>query len=157
MPVCVILAVILLSVFMISGCSSGNNVETNTAETTGNPGTDSNESESNSPSGQSKSEQALEQAKADGKPVLLKFGSGTCAPCIEIDKNIEIIRPEYEGKAAIITVDLNDRSEYDFAMEYNIQTIPTTIFFRKDGTIANSFVGVLTPEQLRNDLDSIIQ
>lgn len=106
--------------------------------------------------GPSNSEQALEQARAQGKPVLLKFGSGQCAPCVEIDKNIDAIRPEYDGKAAFIVVDLNDRSEYPFAMEYDVQTIPTTIFFKKDGTVANGYVGVMTPEQLRNELNSII-
>jgi thioredoxin-like negative regulator of GroEL len=106
--------------------------------------------------GTSPSEAALAQAKAEGKPVLLKFGSGKCVPCIEIDKNINAIKPEYEGKAAIIIVDLNDPSEYDFAMEYNIETIPTTIFFKKDGTIAKGYVGVMTPDELRNELNSIL-
>ena len=107
-------------------------------------------------SGTSPSKVLLERAKAEGKPVLLKFGSGMCLPCIEIDENINRIRPEYEGKVAFIIVDLNDRSEYPFAMEYRVETIPTTIFFRKDGSIANGYVGVLTQEELRNELNSLL-
>lgn len=104
----------------------------------------------------SKSKQALEQARAQGMPVLLKFGSSQCLPCIQIDKNIEEVRQEYEGRVAFIIVEVNDRSEYPLAMEYNIQTIPTTFFLRNDGTAASGYAGVMTSEQLRNELNSIL-
>jgi len=163
----VLVMLALLAGLLITGCGgesgdkeSPESTEDSAVEDAGgnepvevDPGQMSSTPESTGPSN---SEQALEQARAEGKPALLKFGSGTCLPCIQIDENIEEVRPEYEGKAAIIIVDLNDRSEYDLAMEYNIQTIPTTIFFKKDGSIANGYVGVMTPEQLRNELNSII-
>lgn len=104
----------------------------------------------------SASEQAIEQAKAEGKPVLLKFGSGTCQPCIEIDRNIEEVRPGYEGRVAFVIVNVNDRSEYPLCMEYGLQTIPTTVFIKSDGTPQNGFVGVMTADQLREQLDSLL-
>lgn len=162
-----VLAFVLLALPVLSGCGTDSGKEESSQSTEGSVSEDANANEpvevepgqaSTTPesTGPSNSEQALEQAKAEGKPALLKFGSGTCAPCIEIDKNIDAIKPEYDGKAAFIIVDLNDRSEYDFAMEYNVQTIPTTIFFKKDGTVANDYVGVMTTDELRNELNSII-
>lgn len=159
--VCIaMVAVLLMFSVLISGCGSRKSDEAKesggTTENTENVEIEKNENPSSVPQGISKSKQALEQAKAEGKPVLLKFGSGTCVPCVQMDENIDAIRPEYEGKAVFIIVDLNDQSENDFAMEYDVQTIPTTIFIKKDGTAGNGYVGVLTPEQLRSKLDSII-
>ena len=52
--------------------------------------------------GASASEAAIAQAEAEGKPALLKFGSGKCVPCMQIEENINKIRPEYDGKAVFV-------------------------------------------------------
>jgi thioredoxin-like negative regulator of GroEL len=106
--------------------------------------------------GTSKSEAALAQAKAEGKPVLIKFGSGKCIPCKQIEENINTVKPEYEGKVAFIIVDVYDQQENNLTAQYGIQTIPTTFFLGKDGGIVNNQVGVLTPEQLKQQLDALL-
>lgn len=106
--------------------------------------------------GTSTSEAALAQAKAEGKPVMLKFGSGKCIPCIQIEENISTVKPEYEGKVAFIIVDVYDQSENNLTTQYGIQTIPTTFFLGKDGGIVNSQIGVLTPDQLKQQLNALL-
>lgn len=106
--------------------------------------------------GASASEAAIAQAKAEGKPVLVKFGSGTCIPCKEIEKNIDQIRPEYDGKVAIVIVDVYDQSENNLVAKYGIETIPTTYFLDKDGNTTHTKTGVMTPDELRQQLNALL-
>lgn len=106
--------------------------------------------------GTSTSEAALAQAKAEGKPVMLKFGSGKCIPCIQIEENIKSVKPEYEGKAVFIIVDVYDMREQNLTNQFGIQTIPTSFFIGKDGSIVNSVVGVMDPAQIKQQIDSML-
>ena len=146
----------------VCGCNSQKKTTTTTTGSTcptTAPQTSAPQSQSTTPptsTDTSKSEAALAQAKAEGKPVLLKFGSGKCIPCIQIEENINKVKPEYEGKVAFIIVDVYDQSENNLTTQYGIQTIPTTFFLGKDGGIVNNQVGVLTPEQLKQQLDALL-
>ena len=158
LAVIAILAVILLAVPLFSGCGTDKS-DSDTSkqdDTSESVQVDSGVASSGSQTGPSKSEQAVEQARAEGKPVLLCFHSLKCAPCIQIEENINKVKPEYEGKVAFVVVDVYDQSEYNFCMEYSIQTIPTTVFIKKDGTISNGYVGVLEPDQLKKELDALL-
>jgi thioredoxin-like negative regulator of GroEL len=159
-----LLLVVGLIAILAPVCGCGNQKKT-TAKNTGTtcpttaPQSTAPQSQSTTPSTQgstSKSEAALAQAKAEGKPVLIKFGSGTCIPCKQIEENINTIKPEYEGKVAFIIVDVYDQSENNLTTRYGIKTIPTTFFLGKDGSIVKSQVGVLTPEQLKQQLDALL-
>ena len=108
------------------------------------------------PTSSSKSKQAVEQARAEGKPVLLCFHSLKCAPCIQIEQNINQVMPEYQGKVAFVILDVYDPAEYDFCTENNIQTIPATFFIGKDGSVVNKYVGVQEPDQLKQQLDALL-
>lgn len=163
------IALLLLVVGLIAvlvpacGCSSQKSTATKTTTDSTCPTTvpqaTSTQPQSTTPStqgGTSASEAAITQAEAEGKPVLLKFGSGKCIPCKQIEENINQIRPEYEGKAVIIIVDVYDQSESNLVAKYGIQTIPTTYFLGKDGNVVNTQVGVLEPDQLRQLLNALL-
>jgi thioredoxin-like negative regulator of GroEL len=158
---------LIAALALISGCGSqtktaaGNTNSTcpTTVPQTTTPQASSTQPQSTTPpasTAPSASKQAVEQAKAEGKPVLFCFHSLKCAPCIEIEKNINQVKPEFEGKVAFVVLDVYDQSEYNFAMENGIQTIPTTFFIGKDGNIVNKQVGVMTPEQLRQQLNTML-
>ncbi len=165
-----ILAVLVLlalaTAMLITGCG-GDKVNNESSKSTENSsGDESDASEpvevdpggtsSGTEAGMSKSKQALEQAKTEGKPVLLNFHSLKCKPCIQIEENINKIMPEYEGRAAFVIVDVYDPSENDFCEEYGIQSIPTTFFVQKDGTIMKKQEGVIEPDQLRQELNGLL-
>ena len=158
-----LLAGVLIGVMILmSGCGNPKTVATQDASSTcptTAPQASSSQPQSTTPpasTAPSASKQAVEQAKAEGKPVLLCFHSLKCAPCIEIEKNINQVKPEFEGKVAFVVLDVYDQSEYNFAMENGIQTIPTTFFIGKDGNIVNKQVGVMTPEQLSQQLNTML-
>lgn len=161
------LAALLLAVTLLPGCSSdksksGSVTDSSNGSTPADSGDSSapvevEQPQSSAPSQTaSRSEQAVEQAKTEGKPVLLCFHSLKCAPCIQIEENINQVKPEYEGKVAFVIVDVYDPSEYNFCIEYDIETIPTTVFIKKDGTIAKGYIGVLEPNQLKKELDALL-
>lgn len=143
----------------VCGCGSQKNTTTKDRSLITAPQASTPQPQSTTPpasTGQSKSEAALAQAKAEGKPVLIKFGSGKCIPCKQIEENINTVKPEYEGKVAFIIVDVYDQQENNLTAQYGIQTIPTTFFLGKDGGIVNNQVGVLTPDQLKQQLDALL-
>ena len=147
----------LLAVSLIPHCGCGEvkkNSSSGTEQVTTLEQTDS--STAGQTVGPSKSEQALERAKAEGKPALLCFHSLKCAPCIQIEENLKQVMPEYQGKVEFVVVDVYDPAEYNLCMEYGIETIPTTVFLKKDGQVLNGFVGVLTPDQLREQLNVLL-
>ena len=109
-----------------------------------------------SASGISASQQALEQAKSASLPVLLNFHSTRCAPCIEIERVIKEVEPEYAGRVTFIIVDVYDESEYDLCMQYNIETIPTTVFLDAQGQITEGYVGVIDAASMRQMLDRLV-
>ena len=163
--VCVLLAGGLIAlVIVLPGCGSPKTVATqpqdasSTCPTTV-PQASATQPPSTTPStqgGASASEAALAQAKAEGKPALIKFGSSTCIPCKQIEENISLVKPEYEGRVAFIIVDVYDQSENNLTAQYGIQTIPSTFFLGKDGAIVNSQIGVLTPDQLKQQLNALL-
>jgi thioredoxin-like negative regulator of GroEL len=106
--------------------------------------------------GMSVSEAALHKAKQAGKPVLLNFHSTSCYPCIEIEKQIKAVEPEYAGKVEFIIVDVYDRSEMNLCYEYQIEVIPTTFFIDGKGQVKEGRQGVIQAASLREILDKLI-
>jgi len=104
----------------------------------------------------SASQQALEQAKSAALPVLLNFHSTQCAPCIEIEKVIKEVEPEYAGRVAFIIVDVYDQSESDLCNQYGIQTIPTTFFLDAQGQPMEGYTGVIDAASMRQILDRLV-
>jgi thioredoxin-like negative regulator of GroEL len=106
--------------------------------------------------GISPSEAALEKARQEGRPVLLNFHSTQCYPCIEIEKIINQVKPDYEDRVEFIVVDVYDPSEQDLCYDYNIQTIPTTVFLDAAGQVTEGYVGVIDEASMRQMLDRLI-
>lgn len=164
--ICALLLFALLVAPLLTGCGGdeGNDeLSKSTENSSGDEGdasepveVDPGDTSTGTETGMSKGKQALEQAKVEGKPVLLNFHSTKCASCIQIEENIGKISPEYEGRVAFIAVDVYNPPENDFCVEYGIQTIPTTFFVQKDGTIMKKQVGVIEPDQLRQELNTLL-
>lgn len=104
----------------------------------------------------SASEKALTDAKAASLPVLLNFHSTKCIPCIEIEKVIKEVEPEYAGRVAFIIVDVYDPTEQNLCNQYGIQTIPTTVFLDGTGNPVEGYSGVIEADSMRDILDKLI-
>jgi thioredoxin-like negative regulator of GroEL len=104
----------------------------------------------------SAAEKALAEAKAASTPVLLNFHSTKCVPCIEIEKVIKEVEPEYAGRVACIIVDVYDASEQNLCSQYGIQTIPTTVFLDANGQAVKGYTGVIDADSMRGILNGLI-
>lgn len=67
-----------------------------------------------------------------GLPVIIDFGSESCAPCIAMAPALEAINEEMQGKAIIHF--LNTATYPEEAMQYPVQLIPTQLLFYADGS-----------------------
>lgn len=82
--------------------------------------------------------------------VLVDFWASWCGPCKMIAPAVEKIAEEYEGKAIVGKVDVDDCG--DLAKEYGIMTIPTLAVF-KDGQRVDQVVGLVTKNSIAKLLD----
>ena len=82
--------------------------------------------------------------------VLVDFFATWCGPCKMIAPAVEQIAEEYEGKAAVYKLDVDEVQ--DIGMEYKVMSIPTLIFF-KDGQEAERIRGALSKAELKEAMD----
>lgn len=86
--------------------------------------------------------------KAD-KPVLVDFWAPWCMPCRMVAPIVEEIAKEYDGKAYVGKVNVDEEGE--LAQRFKVFSIPTLIVFSKGKEIARQ-VGVQSKEVLEEML-----
>lgn len=87
------------------------------------------------------------------KPALVDFWAVWCGPCRMVGPLVEEIANEYEGKAVVGKVDVDNNPEV--AAKYGIRNIPT-ILFMKDGEIVDKQVGAVSKDVLAQKLDAMM-
>ena len=88
---------------------------------------------------------SFDAAVAGDKPVLVDFFATWCGPCRMIAPSIEQLAAEFEGRAVVGKVDVDE--EPGLAQRYGIMSIPTLMVFR-GGQAAAVKVGVTPKEEL---------
>ena len=85
------------------------------------------------------------------KTVLVDFWAEWCGPCRMIAPMIEELAGEYDGKAIIGKLDVDNNQES--SVKFGVRSIPTLLVF-KNGKLVDRHVGAVPKETLSKSIDS---
>ena len=94
-----------------------------------------------------------EVLKETNQPVLVDFFATWCPPCKMLGPIIEELAKDFEGKAKIGKIDVDQNKK--FSGQYKVQSIPTLILF-KNGQPVETLMGLQPKDKLAELLNKHI-
>lgn len=85
---------------------------------------------------------------------MVDLGADKCIPCKLMTPILKKLAAEYEGKAAIVFIDVWKNP--DQAKKYGIRTIPTQIFFDESGKERYRHLGFMDENEIRKQLGRLL-
>lgn len=100
----------------------------------------------------SSQEEFQKQVLEADKVALVDFWAEWCSPCRVVGPFVEELAAEYDGKAIIVKVDVDNAG--DLAGAYGVMSIPTIIYF-KGGREVKRLVGARPKPELAAELEAL--
>jgi thioredoxin 1 len=87
------------------------------------------------------------------KPVVVDFWAAWCGPCRMVGPLIEEMHGEYDGRAVVGKVDVDQNP--GVSAQFGVRSIPTILFI-KNGQVVDKVVGAVPKATLTQKLDAIL-
>jgi thioredoxin 1 len=88
-----------------------------------------------------------------GMVTMVDLGAASCIPCKMMAPILDKLEKRYQGKAAIVFIDL--RYNREAAERFGVRAIPTQIFFDKNGKESSRHVGFMSEAAIVAQLKSM--
>lgn len=98
-------------------------------------------------------DQNFAEIKQSNLPILLDIGATWCGPCKALAPIVEEIAAEYDGKALVCKVDVDEAPE--IAAEFRVRNVPTVLFI-KNGNAVDKSVGLVAKATLIDKLNALL-
>src|ERR1043165_1655504 len=85
-------------------------------------------------------------------PIMVDFWAEWCAPCKMVAPILEELATEYEGKARVGKVNVEECPA--LGTQYNVTALPTFLFF-KGGQVVDQFMGARSKRDFKTRLDRV--
>jgi len=107
------------------------------------------------------SEQGSAAQVVPGIPVentvtLVDIGASTCLPCKMMLPILKDLKEEYKGRAAVIFIDIWDQANKGKAESFKVMSIPTQVFYDKQGKEVYRHVGFLDKDSIVGKLEELL-
>ncbi len=86
-------------------------------------------------------------------PVVVDFYADWCGPCKVIGPTIDELYQEYDGKAKIGKIDIDQNRA--IATKYEVMSIPTILFI-KNGEVVDTIMGAVPKATLEEKLTAML-
>lgn len=90
-----------------------------------------------------------------GRPVVVDFFATWCGPCKTLAPRLDKLAGEFGDRIKFVAVDVDQAQT--LAANYQVEGVPTLLFFGPDGKVADARVGLLSADALRAKLESLLR
>lgn len=124
----------------------------------------------------------LSQVLARGKPVVVNFYAALCPPCRAEMPDFQRVYGERHDEFTLVGIDIGPQQflgsredgkallgdlgisypagttfDPDVVREFRVVAMPTTIFIRRDGSVARTWSGLLSAEKIDEFIDDLVE
>ncbi len=97
--------------------------------------------------------ESVEKSEQVALPKLLDLGSHSCVPCKMMMPILDTLTREYKGKLNVEFIDIHEKREA--AENYAIRSIPTQIFYDKNGVEQFRHEGFWSREEILSKFEDL--
>jgi thioredoxin 1 len=87
-------------------------------------------------------------------PVMVDFWAEWCVPCRMIAPIVERLAQRYAGRLKVVKLDVD--ANQDLAIQYQVMSIPTLLFF-KNGQPVDRIIGAVGDQAIIQKIEELLQ